>query len=161
MADIHVRSAQPADREAITDILTTSWGGTTTLVVHGTAYNAADLPAMLAEQDGRVVGLLTYDLSDQGLEVVSLNALVPRIGVGGALLDAAAQVAREAGSRRVWVVTSNDNLDALRFYQRRGMRIVGVSPGAVDAARALKPSIPLVGAYGIELHDELTLELRL
>jgi hypothetical protein len=56
-------------------------------------------------------------------------------------------------------VTTNDNLDALRLYQRRGLRITGVSPGAVDRARAVKPAIPLVGAYGIELHDELTLEL--
>lgn len=36
-----------------------------------------------------------------------------------------------------------------------------VSPGAVDAARGLKPSIPEVGEYGIPLHDELEFELRL
>jgi hypothetical protein len=65
------------------------------------------------------------------------------------------------GLRRLWLITTNDNLAALRFYQRRGMRITGVSPSAVDAARELKPSIPLTGAYGIGLHDELTLELTL
>ncbi|WP_215909533.1 hypothetical protein [Streptacidiphilus fuscans] len=59
-----------------------------------------------------------------------------------------------------WLVTTNDNLDALRFYQRRGLRIVGVAPGAVDAARRFKPSIPVTGEYGIPLRDELTLELR-
>ncbi|MEU3606415.1 GNAT family N-acetyltransferase [Streptomyces sp. NPDC035033] len=92
---------------------------------------------------------------------MSLDAMVRRAGVGGVLLDAAAQVARQACSRRVWLVTTDDHLDALRFSQRRGMRIVAVSPGAVDAARALKPSIPLVGEYGIPLRDELTLALAL
>ena len=60
-----------------------------------------------------------------------------------------------------WVITINDNLDALRFYQRRGMRLVAVRPGAVDEARRLKPSIPVIGAQGIPIHDELELELRL
>ncbi len=62
------------------------------------------------------------------------------------------------GVRRIWLVTTNDNLRALRFYQRRGMRITAVDRGAVDRARAVKPEIPLVGADGIELHDELRLE---
>ncbi|MFG3205250.1 GNAT family N-acetyltransferase [Streptomyces sp. NPDC048192] len=142
------------------DVLTSSWGGTT-VVAHGTVYDAAGLPALLAERDGRVAGLLTYTLSGQGLEVVSLDAVVRHVGVGSALLAAAAEVARQVGARRVWLVTTNDNLDALRFYQRRGMRIVAVGPGAVDTARILKPSIPTTGEYGIALHDVLTLELRL
>jgi ribosomal protein S18 acetylase RimI-like enzyme len=131
------------------------------VVVHGSVFEAADLPALLAEQDGRVLGLLTYEISDLGMEVISLDATLQRIGVGTALLAAAAEQARQAGIRRVWLVTTNDNLDALRFYQRRGMRIVGVTSGAVDASREIKPSIPLAGEYGIALHDELTLELRL
>ena len=68
---------------------------------------------------------------------------------------------RAAGLRRVWLVTTNDNLDALRFYQRRGLRIAAVHPGAVDRSRAVKPTIPLVDAYGIPLRDELIMELRL
>jgi hypothetical protein len=53
------------------------------------------------------------------------------------------------------LITTNDNLEALRFYQRRGMRLVAVHRGAVDAAREMKPSISEVGEYGIPLHDEL------
>lgn len=65
---------------------------------------------------------------------------------------------RASGSSRTSPERSRTTTGAA-FCQRRGMRIVGVSPGAVDAARALKPSIPVIGGYGIELHDELTLEL--
>ncbi|MFD0788518.1 GNAT family N-acetyltransferase, partial [Micromonospora azadirachtae] len=72
----------------------------------------------------------------------------------------AASTARAAGLPRLWLITTNDNLRALRFYQRRGLRLVGVDPGAVDRARRLKPEIPLLGEDGIPLHDELILELR-
>jgi GNAT superfamily N-acetyltransferase len=177
MRRLRVHAAEPADRERIVRTLTASWGGTT-VVAHGVVYDAAALPALIAERDGAPVerdgvpagrvggyaelaGLLTYDISDRGLEVVTIDAPVRHGGVGSALLEAAVARARAAGAGRLWLVTTNDNLDALRFYQRRGMRIVGVTPGAVDAARTLKPSIPPVGAYGIPLHDELTLELRL
>lgn len=160
MGELRVRPATAADHEAIAGLLCSSWGGTT-MVVHGTVYDVSELPALLAERDGRIAGLLGYTLSDRGLEVVSLDAVVRHGGAGSALLAAAAEVARRAGARRLWLVTTNDNLDALRFYQRRGLRIVGVAPGAVDTARAVKPAIPLTGEYGIPLHDELTLELLL
>jgi ribosomal protein S18 acetylase RimI-like enzyme len=137
-----------------------SWGSTT-VVAHGCVYDAAALPALLAERDGVVVGLLTYAIDGRALEVVSIDAVVPHAGVGSALLTAATDLARRIGATRLWLITTNDNLDALRFYQRRGMRIVAVAPDAMDAARAIKPSIPATGRYGIPLCDELTLELRL
>ncbi|WP_168724076.1 GNAT family N-acetyltransferase [Streptomyces sp. A1499] len=115
----------------------------------------------MAEQDGRIVGLLTYMVSDAGLEIGSLDAVVRHSGVGGLLLAVAVGPAQRAGARRAWLVTTNDNLDALRFYQRRGLRITDVTPWGVDAVRAVKPSIPLSGEYGIPLHDEPTLELPL
>jgi GNAT superfamily N-acetyltransferase len=130
-------------------------------VAHGCVYDAAQLPALLAERSGRMVGLLTYTIEDDALEVVSVDAIVQHTGVGSALLSAATGLARRAGARRLWLITTNDNLDALRFYQRRGMRISAVAPGAVDASRAIKPSIPPIGRYGIPLRDEITLELQL
>jgi hypothetical protein len=55
---------------------------------------------------------------------------------------------------RLWVITTNDNVDALRFYQRYGFCLAAVHRGAVDRSRArLKPEIPPVGAYGIPLCD--------
>ncbi len=155
-----MRPAGDADRAAIAALLTSAWGETT-VVVHGTVLDAAKLPALIAERDARFVGLLTYQLVGDGLEVVTIDADPPGLGVGTALVAAVRAVAVRAGMRRLWLVTTNDNLDALRFYQRRGLRIVRVSPGAVDVARELKPTIPAVGAYGIPLRDELTLEMVL
>jgi len=79
-------------------------------------------------------------------------------GAGTALLTAVEAAAAAAGCRRLWLITTNDNLDALRFYQRRGYRLAALYPGAVDEARRVKPTIPLVGNHGIPLHDELELE---
>lgn len=61
----------------------------------------------------------------------------------------------------MWLVTTNDNVDALRFYQRRGFVLVDLRPNAMQAARALKPEIPLIGRYGLPLRDELYLEMSL
>ncbi|MCM4077572.1 GNAT family N-acetyltransferase [Paractinoplanes hotanensis] len=158
MGEIIVREAGPADRPTVVSLLTGSWG-TTVVVAHEVRYDAAALPALLAWCDGGPVGLLTYTIGPDGLEVVTIDAVVPHAGIGTVLLAAAAEKAWAAGAERLWLVTTNDNLDALRFYQRRGLRLVAVHSGAVDRARALKPAIPLVGAHGIEIHDELVLEL--
>jgi ribosomal protein S18 acetylase RimI-like enzyme len=82
----------------------------------------------------------------------------PHAGIGTTLIDAIEALTRP---RRLWLVTTNDNLDALRFYQRRGFRIVDTRVGAVeDARRTLKPTIPESGSYGIEIRDEIVLERR-
>ena len=74
--------------------------------------------------------------------------------MGTALIEAV-----ECKARRLWVLTTNDNVDALRFYRRRGFRLRELHPGAVDESRRrLKPEIPETGEYGIPLHDEIVLE---
>jgi ribosomal protein S18 acetylase RimI-like enzyme len=157
---LRVRPAGPADAEAIAAIHAASWGGSVA-VGHGVAYDLTALPTLVAVAADVIVGVLTYHVDDDALEVVSIDANPPGRGVGSLLLDAAAESARARGLRRLWLVTTNDNLDALRFYQRRGLRLVGLAPGAVEASRRIKPTIPEIGAYGIPLRDELTLELGL
>jgi ribosomal protein S18 acetylase RimI-like enzyme len=115
---------------------------------------------LVAEADGDRVGLLTWRRDGpDGAELSALAAAVRGTGIGTELLEAVWPRLRDEGVRRVWVVTTNDNTDALRFYQRRGFRLAALRPGAVDAARRdLKPEIGNVGALGIPLRDELELE---
>ena len=129
-------------------------------VVHQSVYRPAELPGLIAERAGRVVGLLTYQVSDEMLEVVTLNAIERRTGVGTILMEAVAADARQLRCQEIRLTTTNDNLDAIRFYQRRGLRLVALRPGAVDQARLEKPEIPRVGAYGIPLRDEIDLARR-
>jgi ribosomal protein S18 acetylase RimI-like enzyme len=116
----------------------------------------------VAERDDRPAGILAYRIEPDAVELAALAVTPRHAGLGSALVAALAEVARAAGRRRIWVVTTNDNVDALRFYQRRGYRIVAVRVGAVDRARdRLKPSIGRLGQHGIPLRDEIELVLEL
>jgi len=151
-----IRAATSGDREAIVALLMDRWGGET-LIVHDTVYRPADLPAFVAVDGPDLVGLVTYEPGIESWHVLSLDSLVPGRGIGSALLDRVEGTARAVCCPRVTLVTTNDNLDAIRFYQRRGYRIASIDPGAVDRARRTKPSIPLIGLHGIPIRDEVTL----
>ena len=132
--------------------------GSELVAVHGSVLRPAELPGFIAERSGRVVGLLTYQVQGDVLEIVTLNAIERRVGIGTMLIEAAAGAARRFHCREVRLTTTNDNVDALRFYQRRGFRLVALRPGAVDDARVRhKPAIPPTGAHGIPLRDEIEL----
>ena len=155
-----VRPLRPDDRGWVRRLIAQRWASER-IVVHGAVYAPADLPGFVAVQDEERIGLITYHVEGQDCEIVTLDSLRPGIGIGSALIEAVREVAGQAGCRRLWLVTTNDNLDALRFYQRRGFALVAVHRGAVERSRSLKPEIPLVGAHGLPLRDEIELELVL
>lgn len=107
---------------------------------------------------GYRLGLLTYGSEGDGLELTAIATDPTGQGTGTDLVEALVAMARERGVTSIRVTTTNDNLDALAFYQRRGFRIQEVRAGAVDEARrTIKPSIPVLGQHGIEMHDEIEL----
>lgn len=148
-----IRPAGAADTGWISQFLRERWGAI--VVVHGEVIDASRLPALIAEPRR---GLATYRrFGDDDAELVTLDAVPASIGTGTALLDALTTRLLAEGCVRLWLTTTNGNLSALQFYLRRGFRLAAVRPGAVDAARKLKPSIPTVGEGGIPVHDELDL----
>lgn len=155
-----LRDGQPSDRDEITRFLIDSWGSTT-VVSRGRVHDASTLAAKVAIREDTLIGLATYNIDRDGCELVTLDATDQRTGIGTDLLTAVTQEARRRESPRLWLITSNDNLNAVRFYQRRGLRLTAIHRDAIDQARQIKPSIPFVGEFGIEIHDELELELRL
>jgi ribosomal protein S18 acetylase RimI-like enzyme len=112
--------------------------------------------------DGRLVGVATWSPPgpDGRAELAAVGVAADHrgTGVGAALVEAAAAAALAAGATVQFLVTTNDNLDALRLYQRHGYRLASLRAGAISDARRAKPSIPATGAYGIPLRDELVLE---
>lgn len=128
----------------------------------GELIDALAHPALVAWADDDIVGLATYVVDGDACELLTLHARDRFAGVGTALVEAVIAEARSAGCGRLWLVTTNDNVDALRFYQRRGFKLTQLRPGAVDTSRqTLKPEIPLVGEHGIPLTDELELRMAL
>ncbi|HVT13942.1 MAG TPA: GNAT family N-acetyltransferase [Fimbriimonadaceae bacterium] len=141
-------------------LLDERWGSAD-IVSRGVWTDARACPSLVALKDGEPVGLLTYQVKNGELEVLTLDSTAENVGVGGALLNASINAARQAGCARLWLATTNDNLRALGFYQKRGMRITGVRPNALVEARRQKPSIPEVGFGGIPISDEIELPLEL
>lgn len=157
---MRVRALDEDERSWLESELSGRWGGRE-VVSRGRLHDAAALPALVCVDGEEIAGIATFDVRDGECELVTLDAFSEGRGAGSALLEAVAGEARRQGCRRLWLVTTNDNLRALRFYQRRGMRLVALRPGAIDEARRLKPSISAVGNHGIPIRDELELELPL
>ena len=153
-----VRTSEPADRAIVESFLEEH--ATARVARLGELVDAREHPALIAEDEaGVLAGVLTYVLEGDGCEILTLHAAERSRGVGTALIGEVERIASRARCRRVWLITTNDNTDGLRFYQRRGFHLVQLHKGAVDRSReSVKPEIPETGEHGIPIRDELELE---
>ena len=157
---INIRPVEARDKQWINDIMDEWWAGPT-VVVWGKLFQVDELPALVAEKDGEMVGLVTYHIDADECEIVTLNSTEEGIGIGTALLEAVAKLARKERCRVVKLITTNDNTDSLRFYQKRGMTISELRREALAVSRKLKPGIPFIGMHGIPIRDEIEMQMRL
>lgn len=108
-----IRLLTPADRQWVAHRIAESWGAETVVVhrrpIGGTVFHPAELPGFVAEVGEEIVGLLTYHIEGQECEIVTLDSWREGLGVGSALIEAMTQAARQAGCRRLWLITTNDN----------------------------------------------------
>ena len=139
------------------------WGGEP-VITHNHIYLPSQLPgflAVLSDHSAEIVGEVTYAIEGGVCEIVTLASLHEHVGIGTALFNTVEAIARAEGCRRLMLITTNDNLNALGFYQKRGMRLAAIYPNALDQVRIQKPNIPRVGMNDIPLRDEILLEKRL
>jgi ribosomal protein S18 acetylase RimI-like enzyme len=158
-AEVRVRPLRADERDWAAAVLDERWGAV--VIVAGRERRPAELPALVAEADGERAGLLTYAVDGNDCELVTVDALTIGAGIGGALVEAAAQTARAAGATRLHLITTNDNLPALRLYQRHGFALAELRRDQLAVSRRLKPEIAETGHAGIPLRDELVLERML
>ena len=159
MSGFRIRPVDSDDADWIAQFVTERWGAEF-VAAHYEVYHCRDLPGFVAIDGKDKVGLLTYKIVAGDCEVVSVDSMRPCVGIGTGLIDAVKGAAAESGCRRLWLVTTNDNMNALRFYQKRGFVLVKINRNAIQFARNLKP-VPLIGAEGIPLRDEIELEMLL
>jgi ribosomal protein S18 acetylase RimI-like enzyme len=155
-----IRPLTGADKEWVQAKMIELWGAEI-VVAHGEIFHPAELPGFFAEVGNERIGLLTYHISASGCEIVTIDSWREGIGVGSRLIEAARQVAGQEKCRRLWLVTTNDNIHALGFYQKRGFIISAVRLNVFEKNRFLKPEIPLVGESGIPIRDEIEFEIKL
>lgn len=136
------------------------WGGEE-MITRGNVYRPEQLEGFVVEDGEEWIGLLTFFIKDGECEVTSLDSLREGQGIGSQLIDKAIEEARARQCKRFFLITTNDNLNALGFYQRRGFEIVTLYRGAINESRKIKPGIPLIGYNNIPLRDEIELEILL
>jgi ribosomal protein S18 acetylase RimI-like enzyme len=152
-----IRRKEVRDGEFLARHWTDRYGGVT-IVARRVEYEPLGLEGFVCADGAEMLGALTYIFAGGELEVVTLDSYDENKGVGTALLDAAVDLARVLVARRAWLITSNDNIRALRFYQRRGWNMVALHRGAIEAARRIKPQIPLLGDDDIPIRHEIEFE---
>jgi GNAT superfamily N-acetyltransferase len=145
-------------KNKISEFFTTHWG-IPKMVISSGVFDCSALNgfAVISEED-QIIGLITYVMNENECEVISLDSLVEGKGIGSALLQEVERIAVQNKCTRVKLITTNDNLSALKFYQKRGFELVKIHKNAVERARKIKPEIPLIGIDGIPLKDEIELE---
>ena len=153
-----IRNIVESDSEWIRDLLKEHWASEL-VVTRGRMHHAAHLPGFIAWDNGVRAGLLTYCIDNDSCEIVTLNSLREKRGIGGALVKSACIAAATSGCRRVWLVTTNDNEPAMRFYEKNGFSRVAVHRKAIEYSRRLKPEIPRIGIAGVPISDEVEYEL--
>lgn len=131
------------------------------VVSRNEVHDPHKLPGFIATVERERVGLATYSIYGGECELVTIDSLCQFMGVGSMLLDKVTAVARKAGCQKIWAIVTNDNLDAQRFFQRRGFFLSQVRVGSMTKIRLLKPNVPRVGYYDLPVRDEFEYELDL
>lgn len=157
---ITIRPITREDQPRLRRFWVERWGDEI-IVAHGVAYHVDTMEGFLALDGKEIVGMITLAHSDEGCEIVSIDSVHEEKGVGTSLLEAVIKAAREKGCQRLFLITTNDNLPALSFFQKRGFVLSALHRGAVNESRKIKLSIPLTGHDDIPIRDELELEMDL
>jgi GNAT superfamily N-acetyltransferase len=155
MADL--RRIGLADLPRLCQFWVEHWGGEE-MIVHDQIFRPAQLAGFVTED---WTGVVTYIITGDQCEIISLDSLREGRGIGTSLINAVMKEAQDRSCRRLFLNTTNDNLHALGFYQKRGFELVAIRSGVLNEYRKIKPSIPSVGLNGIALRDEIELEMLL
>jgi len=132
------------DKKPILDVVRTFWGDET-IIVHNEIFLVSELDGLKAVEEQNIIAVLHYRLLGEECEILTLASTKPGRGGGTALIAEVEKIARKNRCRLISLITTNDNLHTLGFYQRRGFHLAGLYPDQVTKSRLIKPSIPDIG----------------
>lgn len=158
MQTMYVRSTTKDDAAWVKEIMDSKWGGEPLVIRNGKKYYPSMMDGLIAESKDGKEGFLFYEIQQTTCEIIVFEVFNKYKGTGTLLLNQLKQLAKDKHCDRILLMTTNDNIDSLRFYQRRGFTICAIRLNAVATSRKLKPTISYEGDYGIPLRDEIDLE---
>lgn len=157
---MRIELISPENRNRINDFIKTQWFSVD-MVVRGEIVDMTKMDGFVIYENASVIGLITYRIINNECEIMSLDSLREQQGIGTALLNRVKQMAIIKNCSKLKLITTNDNINAIRFYQKRGFDLVHLYHNALETSRKLKPSIPVTGDHGIPIRHELEFELNL
>lgn len=147
-------------RSAVNELLKREWNCPPS-VSRGKAIDTTSLPGFIFLSDNIIDGIITYNIENSECEIVTLNSFKENKGIGTALINAVLSVAKTNRCNRLWLITTNDDINAIRFYQKKGFVLAAAHINAMEISRRIKPSIPLIGMDNIPIKHELEFEMIL
>ena len=157
---MQIQQINQMNRKTVNEFILKQWYSMV-MVIHGESISLENADGWFAFEDEVIIGLITYRIVNSEMEILSLDSLREKNGIGTALINKAIEVAKNKECTRIKLITTNDNLSALRFYQKRGFEMVRLYRNAVEESRIVKPQIPLTGEDGIPIRHEIELEMNL
>lgn len=154
-----IKNVEKNDKQLITDYLKREWGSTLIVLREGETFNLQYEKGFIAYDGDTVIGLITYRITGHICELLSLNSNIEKHGLGTSLIEKVRECAKLNKCDLLRVITTNDNLRAIGFFQKRGFRLVKLYVNAMDFVRKIKPDVPLKGENDIPLNDELEFEM--
>ncbi|MCU1807995.1 GNAT family N-acetyltransferase [Cytobacillus firmus] len=154
---MNIYQVKDLPKNKIIEFFKMHWGSPEMVISSG-IYDCSALDgfAVLNEED-KIIGLITYIIKNTECEIISLDSTEEGKGIGTSLVQEVENFAEKKNCRIVKLITTNDNLLALKFYQKRGFILSKIIHNAVEEARKVKPEIPLIGNDGIPIRDEIEL----
>lgn len=155
---MHCEGISDRNRDMINDFIRQQWH-TTTMVIRGKEIDMTKAEGFYIRDGLDIIGLVTFIVYNRILEILSLDSRRENHGIGSRLVERVVYEAKERGCQKVVLITTNDNINAIRFYQKRGFDMTHLFCNAIDAARKLKPEIPLIGENSIPMRHEIEFEM--
>lgn len=155
-----IRKITINDKKQVSQLISENWGSTV-IISRGIVHDVSSLPGFIAESDGRIAGLITYNINGNECEITTLDSYIEFKGIGSSLIEEVISIAKENDCCKIWLITTNDNTKAIRFYQKRGFTLSGIHINAIQKSRKIKPQIPLYGFDDIPILHEVEFEKRL
>jgi GNAT superfamily N-acetyltransferase len=148
------------NRSEINQFIQENWYSTD-IVIRGKVIDMTLVDGIAVYETNSIIGLITYEISNNECEILSLDSKQENQGIGTELINRVIEIARNHGCRKIKLITTNDNMNAIKFYQKRGFDMVRLYHDALKVSRKLKPSIPMIGEFGIPLMHEIEFEMKL
>ena len=155
-----IKKFEQKHKDQVYKFIEKEWGALN-IVSRGKMFYVENLNGFVAVNNEKVMGFVLYNIENNECEIIVIYSDIENKGIGSALINSMKNFAKENKCKRLFLITTNDNIRGFEFYQKKGFTIAKIHIGAIKNSRKMKPQIPLIADNGIPIRDEIELEIKL